>query len=33
MIEKIKTWAGWLYLDTIFWAIMTVVGICFLIGN
>jgi len=33
MFEKIKTWAVWLYLDTIFWTALTVVGICFLIGN
>jgi hypothetical protein len=33
MIDKIKTWALWLYLDTIFWAAMAVIGICFLVGN
>lgn len=37
MLDKIKTWlynmSMWLYLDTIFWAVLALIGICFLIKN
>lgn len=37
MFDKIKTWlynmSMWLYLDTIFWAMLACVGIYFLIKN
>jgi hypothetical protein len=37
MLDKIKGWlynmSMWLYLDTIFWAMMACVGIYFLIKN
>lgn len=37
MLDKIKSWlynmSMWLYLDTIFWAMMAFVGIYFLVKN